>query len=153
MITLRKLTQEDYEFFISQVNNPSNLCWMESDRPYHREDFIAILNTNIVKWFVIVNSDFRKKESENVGLFTSFIHQGRLNLGVIVDDKYRRKGYARKAFQFFLKESDRNKLDTYISCFADQPALPMYKELGYKELDEKKEIRGKEYIYLERKHL
>jgi len=151
MISLRKLTIEDSTYFMELNNKPDILKWMRSDNEYKKEDFLAILACDWISWYVIHSSEKvkGKYETKRVGLFTTYIVDKKVYLGIIIDHKYRRKGYARDTFKHYLTATDEVDIPTYLSCFDDQPALNMYKQLGYKEIGEEK-VRGKRHIHMKR---
>jgi len=135
-------------------NKPDILKWMRSDNEYHKEDFHAVLACDWITWYVIYSNEKTYKNTRRwinfkVGLFTTYIVDKKVYLGIIIDDRYRRKGYARDTFKHYLTATDEINVDTYLSCFDNQPALNMYKELGYKEIGEEK-IRGRRHIHMER---
>jgi len=150
MISFVPIKFEDYDYFISLNNNPDNLKWMESDIPASREQFLRLLNHPTNHWYVVYDTNFRKMKKIKVGLFTSYLKEDELHVGIIVDKEHRRKGYATKMFKHFLKHTDDRRLDTYLSCFADNFAVKMYRKLGYKKLDEDIIVRGKRYIKMKR---
>lgn len=146
MIRLKKLTQKDTSYFLEVNNHPDILYWMESDKPYQRKDVFAILVCNFVQWYVIYD------DKEKVGLFTTYVTDNKLNIGIIIEEEHRRRGYAKKAFEIYLEVADQEKIDTYLSCFIDNFAVNLYKSLGYKRLDKDKKIRDRDYMYMWRKY-
>jgi len=146
MITLTKIDIADREYFLRINNEEYALRWMECDRPYDDELFFHILHYPLVTWYII--KDGRKK----VGLFTSYSVNNKLFAGIIIDEQHRRQGYARKAFEVYLRSTDSYPTDTYLSCFIDQPAIELYRELGYVETGDAKMVRGKEFIEMKREY-
>lgn len=149
MITLKRITASDIGYFFHHVNNEKTRSYMEDERPYTQDHFAVLVGNKTTQWYTI--NDDSLKDDTRVGLFTSYAQGDRLYIGIIVDENYRRKGYARKTFEKFLKVTDSLNMEVYLSCFKDQPALPMYKELGFKELkDERSRVRGKMWIQMKR---
>lgn len=150
MITLRRLTPSDIGYFFEFVNAENSRKWMESENKYTEDDFALLMTTNVVQWYTIHDSEI-KNEDKRVGLFTSYGKDDRLYIGIIIDPKYRRKGYARMTFKYFLEVTDKMNIPTYLGCFKDQPAIKMYKEVGFKELkEERTKVRGKMWVTMKR---
>ena len=145
MITFKKITPKDYNYFAEMNNPPDVLCWMESDRSYQREDFDVIIRHKHVRWYKILDG------SKRVGLFTAYKNDGNIYIGIIIDKKWRRNGYARAAIKHYLRATDSLGYDTYLGCFLDQPALPLYMELGYIETGMYKLVRDRFFIQMKRK--
>lgn len=149
MITLKRITPKDIGYFFHLANNKDVRSFMESEEPYTQDHFAVLVDNKATQWYTI--NDDSLKDDTRVGLFTSYAKEDRLYVGVIVDENHRRKGYARQAFKTFLEITDKIGADVHLCCFKDQPALPMYKELGFKELkDERSRVRGKMWIQMKR---
>lgn len=150
MINLRKINKNDKDYFFKLNNNEDNAYWMRSDEGFTEWQFDAILKSTLVTWFVIydIDKDYKMKK---VGLFTIYLYGKRLYLGIIIEDQYRRQGYARKTFKHYLEVTDKEKVDTWLSTFSDQPALEMYKSLGF-EKQSVEVIRGREHIHMKRRY-
>jgi len=152
MISLRPIQLYEIDYFLHVLNDPETLYYMESDTAYEREDFYATINYPKVKWYVIMNTDVEQGiYRDPVGLFNTFIKDNKLFLGIIIDKPFRGKGYSRETFEFFLRECDKENLDTHLSCFTDNFAYKMYKKLGYKLTGESKIIRGRKHVWMKRK--
>jgi RimJ/RimL family protein N-acetyltransferase len=152
MIIFKKLHPLDKGYFFFLANDPENRKYMKSERPYTQDDFSMLINNRIVRWFTIQDKSL-KKEDQRVGFFIYYKQKKKLYIGIIIDPNYRRKGYARKAFKRFLKLTDSIKQPVYLECFKDQPALPLYKELGFKEQKQERcRVRGKIWITMKRNY-
>lgn len=149
MVVLQQISIEDYDYWIELNNDPENLHFMESDREFDNEDFRAILSSDLVKWYLIkeLNDDL---EYYSVGLFTVYVRNSELYLGIIIDKNYRRQGFARKAFEDYLKYMDEAGIVTNLCYFTDNFAAKLYESLGYIPTGEKKIVRGREFIYARR---
>jgi RimJ/RimL family protein N-acetyltransferase len=149
MVVLQQISIEDYDYWIELNNDPENLHFMESDREFDNEDFRAILSSDLVKWYLIkeLNDEL---EYYNVGLFTVYVRNSELYLGIIIDKNYRRQGFARKAFMDYLKYMDEAGIATNLCYFTDNFAAKLYESLGYIHTGEKKVVRGREFIYARR---
>jgi GNAT superfamily N-acetyltransferase len=148
MIGLRKINKNDKDYFLELNNDDDNRKWMRSDVKWDENMFKQILYNPLNRWFVVYDMDFNRNMNR-VGLFTIYLYGKRMYIGIVIEKNFRRKGYARKAFKHYLEVSDKEKVDTWISCFRDQIALPMYEQLGYKEQSEEI-VRGKEFIHMKR---
>jgi|GEM_PF-3218885 len=150
MITLKRLTPSDIGYFFHLGNDSENRKWMESEDKYTQDHYAMLMTTDVIHWYTI-HDDEIKEDDKRVGLFTSYGKDDRLYIGIIIDPKHRRKGYAKMTFKHFLEAVDKINLPTYLGCFKDQPVLNMYKEVGFKELkEERKRIRGKMWITMKR---
>ena len=148
MINLRELNKYDKDYFFKLNNNDDNAYWMRSDSKFGEQEFKLILQSPLTTCFVIYDID-KNYDMKKVGLFTIYLYGKRLYLGIIIEDQYRRQGYARKTFKHYLEVTDKEKVDTWLSTFVDQPALEMYKSLGF-EKQSVEVIRGREHIHMKR---
>ena len=139
-ITLRHLEPTDQAFFYKTYNDKTSRDNMEDDRVILKKWFPYIGGKKTSQWYVI------EHDNMHVGLFNSFIKDDKLFWGIIIAKKERRKGYARLAIKEYLKIIDKKKVETHIECFEDNPAINLYKELGYKETDEFRMIRKRKFL-------
>src|SRR6056297_3544750 len=105
MIGLRILNKNDKDYFFSLTNKDENREWMRDDSKWGDREFNIILNSIMTTWYVIYDMDF-SRNMDRVGLFTTYLYGKRMYIGIIIEDKYRRKGYARKTFKHYLEITD-----------------------------------------------
>ena len=150
MITLKKLKPSNIGYFFHLANDPENRKYMKSERQYTQDDFIRLIDNRMIQWYTIHDPKL-EGEDKRVGLFTSYGQNDKLYIGIIIHPDHRRKGYARRTFKYYLTATDDLKIPVYLECFKDQPALTMYKELGFKEKKEDRtKVRGKMWITMKR---
>ena len=150
MITLRKITVQDQEYFLELNNDTDTRYWMYSDAGYHKDDFYAILASKNVQWFNIIYTDLEKQVTYPVGLFTAYAMEDKLYVGIIIDKKYRGNGFGREALEHYLKVCDSLGIDTYLSCFRDNFAYKLYRKLGYKLTGKSEIVRDRKHVWMKR---
>ncbi|HKK96120.1 MAG TPA: GNAT family N-acetyltransferase [Anaerovoracaceae bacterium] len=144
MVQLKQVTPKDKRFFLRTINNKGTRYHMESDQAIPKYYFKNLINRVSSLWFVI------EVDGKQVGLLNTFFKGEKYHFGVMINKQHRRKGYAKEAIRTFLKVTDKRKIDTYLECFDDNPALKLYKKLGYKETEKAREIRGRNFIEMKR---
>lgn len=145
MIDLKPIQESDKDFFLETYNDDETLNNMESLIKVKPEWFPHIMNSPNSLWMTI------QKDKSNVGLFNSFIKKDNIHFGIIVQKENRRQGVARKAIKKYLEFMDRDKVTSFLECFSDNPAINLYKELGYKQMREYRTIRNRKFIKMKRK--
>jgi ribosomal protein S18 acetylase RimI-like enzyme len=129
---LRPLTKEDLPFLLEIRNNESTRKYLEDDSVFNLEQCIKWFNDTQPKWFIIeINNNrigyFRTKGDE---------------VGCDIHPNFRRKGYARMAYEEYLK----NKNYAILKVFEDNFAINLYKSLGFKIDGEFKMVRSRKYV-------
>jgi hypothetical protein len=135
MIILRRLTLEDLPFLIEVRNEYSTRMNLENNNVFDIENCKKWFLETKPKWFIILNND------EKVG----YIRTNGDEVGCDVHIKHRRKGYARLAYQEYLK----NKNYATLWVFEDNFAIKLYESLGFKRTGKNKTIRNRKYIHMD----
>lgn len=146
-LRFRKADIGDRKYFLRTYNEESTRYQFESDKILYKHWYKTIISRVSSIWFVIELNDLR------VGLFNTFMRNDKPHWGICIQKEYRRKGIASLAIKEYLKVLDEKLIDSYIDCFDDNPALKLYKSLGYKETGEVKIIRDRNFIELKRDYI
>ena len=132
-ITLKPLTKDNLRFLLLVRNEESTRTQLKNDTSFtldECEDWFEKMKPN---WLMIYN-----KNNEEVGYLRI---DGDL-IGCDIHPDFRRKGYARKAYTEYLKDTDYAELDV----FEDNHAKKLYEELGFVETGEHQTLRGRKYL-------
>lgn len=135
MIKLRPLKKIDLTFLLEVRNNESTRKYLENDSVFDLVQGTKWFDETNPKWFIILNDD-----GEKVG----YLRTNGDEVGCDIHEDHRRKGYARLAYNEYLKDKDRATL----WVFEDNFALKLYESLGFKTQEEYKMVRGRKYIYM-----
>ena len=132
-ITLKPLKKDNLRFLLLVRNEESTRTQLKNDVSFtldECEDWFEKLEPS---WLMIFNEN-----SEEVGYLRI---DGDL-IGCDIHTDFRRKGYARKAYTEYLKDTDYAELDV----FEDNHAKKLYEELGFVETGEHQILRGRKYL-------
>ena len=132
-ITLKPLKKDNLRFLLLVRNEESTRTQLKNDVSftlYECEDCFEKLEPS---WLMIFNEN-----SEEVGYLRI---DGDL-IGCDIHPDFRRKGYARKSYTEYLKDTDYAELDV----FEDNHAKKLYEELGFIETGEYQILRGRKYL-------
>ena len=135
MIKLKLLTKEDLPFLLEVRNNESTRKYLENDSVFNLEQCAKWFNDTQPKWYIILN-----KEEQKVG----YLRTNDDEVGCDIHPNYRRKGYARLAYNEYLKDKDYATL----WVFEDNFAINLYESLGFKTYGEFKMLRSRKYVYM-----
>jgi GNAT superfamily N-acetyltransferase len=135
MIKLKPLTKEDLPFLLEVRNNESTRKYLENDSVFNLEQCTKWFNDTQPKWYIILN-----KEEQKVG----YLRTNDDEVGCDIHPNYRRKGYARLAYNEYLKDKDYATL----WVFEDNFAINLYESLGFKTYGEFKMVRSRKYVYM-----
>ena len=138
MIKLKPLTKEDLPFLLEVRNNQSTRKYLENDSVFNLEQCTKWFNDTQPKWYIILN-----KEEQKVG----YLRTNGDDVGCDIHIEHRRKGYARLAYNEYLKDKDYATL----WVFEDNFAINLYESLGFKTYGEFKMVRSRKYIYMDYK--
>lgn len=132
MVSFKKLEKQHLPFLLEVRNNPSTKVNLENDSVFTLEQCESWFEKTNPKWFII------EVDNEPVGYFRTNGDE----IGADIHPNYRRKGYAREAYNLYLNDK------TYASLwvFYDNFAKNLYESLGFKETGNKKIIRNRDYI-------
>ena len=136
MIQLRFLTKEDLPFLLEVRNDYSTRNNLENNSTFTLEQCENWFANLTSPWYIIVN-----QQLEAVG----YLRTNGDEVGCDIHPLHRRQGYAKAAYQEYLKDK------TYVSLwvFSDNFAKNLYLKLGFKEINESGFVRGRSYIKME----
>jgi len=134
MIELRQLRIDDLEFLLEVRNDDSTRVNLENDKIFNIDDCTKWFLTTNPLWYVILNN------GDKVG----YLRTNGDEVGCDIHPKYRRNGYARKAYKEYLKD----KTNATLWVFEDNFAINLYKSLGFEIQEKYKTVRGRKYIYM-----
>jgi len=132
MIELRQLRIDDLEFLLEVRNDDSTRVNLENDKIFNIDDCTKWFLTTNPMWYIILNN------GEKVG----YLRTDGDEVGCDIHPKHRRKGYARLAYNEYLKDKDYATL----WVFEDNFAKNLYESLGFIENGESKIIRDRKYV-------
>ena len=135
MVILRPLTIQDLSFLLEVRNNNSTRINLENNSIFTLEE--------CEKWFRNLKSPWYIIEVNNckVGYFRTNGNE----VGCDIHPDYRRKGYAKAAYQEYLKDKKYASLWVFEDNFAKQ----LYLNLGFKPTNNTKTLRERLYIEME----
>ena len=133
MIKLEPLLLEDLTFLLEVRNDLTTNKNLENDNTFTLDECKEWYNKTKPNWYIIIN-----EHSEKVG----YIRTDGDDVGCDIHPKHRRKGYARLAYNEYLKDKDYATL----WVFEDNFAKNLYESLGFIENGESKIIRDRKYI-------
>ena len=130
---LRPLTKEDLPFLLEVRNQESTRNNLENDSIFFLEECESWFKNLKSPWYIIINEHL-----ESVG----YLRTNGDEVGCDIHPLHRRQGYAKAAYQEYLKDK------TYASLwvFEDNFAKDLYVSLGFIENGEQKFIRERKYI-------
>ena len=132
MVKLRLLSDDDLPFLLEVRNDTSTRINLENDNVFSLDQCKSWFKNLNSSWYIIEN------DGEKVGYFRTSGDE----VGCDIHPNYRKKGYARSAYDEFLK----NKNFATLWVFEDNFAKNLYLSLGFKPNGEKKTIRERNYI-------
>lgn len=135
MIKLRHLNINDLEFLLEIRNDNSTLQFLENDSKFTLEESKSWFKNNQPKWFII------EINRSPVG----YIRTNGDEIGCDIHPKYRRRGYAKMAYELYLKDKDY----ALLWVFEDNFAKKLYEKLGFVFNGNLKIIRNRNYIQME----
>lgn len=131
---LRGLSIWDLPFLLEVRNDETTRINLENDSVFTLEQCGEwFLNTK-PKWYII----------EINGNSVGYIRTNGDEVGIDIHPDFRRNGYAREAYKFYLKDKEYASLWVFVDNFAKT----LYTELGFVENGNTKIIRGRKYIQM-----
>ena len=134
-VKLRPLTINDLSFLLETRNDDSTRFYLEDDSVFNLEECKEWFKTLTSPWFII--------EIDNVRV--GYIRTKDNEMGCDIHPNFRKKGYARMAYNEYLKDKDYVTL----KVFEDNFAKSLYLSLGFKKSGDEGLIRGRKYIKME----
>lgn len=137
MVTLRPLTKKDLGFLLEVRNNETTRQFLENNSEFTLQECEQWFDHLQHIWFIIENSNRQK---------VGYIRTGQFNeVGCDIHPAFRRQGYARAAYQEFLK----NKTYATLWVFSNNFAKKLYENLGFVTTGLEKHIRENLYLQME----
>lgn len=130
---LRPLTKEDLPFLLEVRNQESTRYNLENDSIFFLEECESWFKNLKSPWYIIINEHL-----ESVG----YLRTNGDEVGCDIHPLHRRQGYAKAAYQEYLK--DKSYASLWV--FEDNFAKDLYTALGFIENGEQKSIRERKYI-------
>lgn len=138
MVVLRPLTKEDLSFLLEIRNDYSTRDNLENNSIFTLEQCKNWFDNLKSPWYIIVN-----QQLEAVG----YLRTNGDEVGCDIHPLHRKQGYAKAAYQEYLKDK------TYASLwvFNDNFAKDLYLKLGFKETGDVYSLRNRIYLKMEYK--
>jgi L-amino acid N-acyltransferase YncA len=137
MVTLRTLTKADLPFLLEVRNDESTRKFLENNSTFTLQECEQWFERLQHPWLVIENT-----QQEKVGYIrTSHFDE----VGCDIHPTFRRQGYAKAAYQEYLKD----KTHATLWVFYDNFAKKLYEQLGFTSNGLEKRIRGNSYLQME----
>lgn len=135
MVNLRPLVKSDLEFLLEIRNDNSTLHYLENDSKFTLEESQNWFENSQPKWFIIEVNRFP----------VGYIRTNGNEVGCDIHPNYRRRGYAKIAYELYLKDKEYASL----WVFEDNFAKGLYEKLGFITTKNSKIIRERNYIEME----
>jgi|TARA_R110000796_G_scaffold59017_1_gene135996 hypothetical protein len=134
-VKLRPLTINDLSFLLETRNDDSTRFYLEDDSVFNLEECKEWFKTLTSPWFIIEINNIR----------VGYLRTKDNEVGCDIHPNFRKKGYARMAYNEYLKDKDYAAL----KVFEDNFAKSLYLSLGFKKSGDEGLIRGRKYIKME----
>ena len=135
MVDLRPLTENDLPFLLEVRNDKSTRQFLENDSMFTLKESLKWFRDNQPKWFVI------KMDTTSVG----YIRTNGDEVGCDIHPNFRKKGYAKMAYELYLQ--DKNYASLWV--FEDNFAVKLYEKLGFTPTGNYRIVRDRNYIKME----
>jgi len=132
-VTLKPLRQHNLRFLLLVRNEESTRTQLGDDSSFTLDECEDWFEKMKPKWLMIYNEN-----NEEVG----YIRTNGDEIGCDIHPDFRRKGYARAAYQKYLEDTDY--ADLWV--FEDNHAKKLYEELGFVETGEYETLRDRKYL-------
>ncbi len=129
---LRPLTINDIDFLLEVRNDDTTRVFLENDSQFTRKQCIEWFEITKPQWLII------EVDNKSVG----YLRTNGDEVGCDIHPNFRKKGFARKAYNEYL----RDKSYATLWVFNDNFAKNLYVDLGFKEDGTQKIIRGRKYV-------
>ena len=137
MIKLRLLTENDLSFLLEVRNDESTRQFLEHDSKFTLKEALKWFRQNNPKWFIIEINRFP----------VGYIRTNRDEIGCDIHPNFRRKGYAKMAYELYLKDKNYASLWVFENNFAKN----LYEKLGFVVNGNSRLVRDRNYIQMEYK--
>lgn len=135
MINLRPLTENDLPFLLKVRNDDSTRQFLENNSKFTLKQSLKWFRETQPKWYIIEVNRF------SVG----YIRTNGDEVGCDIHPNFRKKGYAKIAYELYLKDKDYASL----WVFEDNFAIKLYKKLGFTPTGNSRILRDRNYIKME----
>jgi len=135
MINLRPLTENDLPFLLEVRNDNSTRQFLENNSKFTLKQSLKWFRETQPKWYIIEVNRF------SVG----YIRTNGDEVGCDIHPNFRKKGYAKIAYELYLKDKDYASLWVFENNFAKN----LYEKLGFVTNGKSITIRDRNYIQME----
>ena len=135
MINLRPLTENDLSFLLEVRNNKSTRQFLEHDSKFTLKEALKWFRDGQPEWFII------EINRTPVG----YIRTNGDEVGCDIHPDFRKKGYAKMAYELYLQDKDYASL----WVFEDNFAVKLYEKLGFIPTGNSRIVRDRNYIKME----
>ena len=135
MVTLRPLLITDLPFLLEVRNHESTRINLENDSMFTLNECEKWFGSLKSPWYIIEINNYK------VGYFRTNGDE----VGCDIHPDYRKRGYAKIAYEIYLKDKKYASLWVFDNNFAKQ----LYLNLGFKPTGNTKFIRERLYIHME----
>jgi len=132
MITLRTLEENDLPFLLEVRNDESTRKNLENNNIFSLDECKIWFKNLKSPWFIIEN------DGEKVG----YLRTNGEEVGADIHPNFRKRGFARSAYEQYLK----NLSHATLWVFEDNFAKNLYESLGFTHNGESKIVRNRKYI-------
>ena len=132
-VTLLSLLESDLPFLIEVRNDESTRSQLGNDSLFTLEDSTQWFKKEQPEWLLIINHNLTR---------IGYMRIDGDTIGIDIHPNFRRKGYARLAYQKYLEDTDY--ADLWV--FEDNHAKKLYEELGFVETGEYETLRDRKYL-------
>ena len=132
-VTLLSLLESDLPFLIEVRNDESTRSQLGNDSLFTLEECKEWFTKEQPKWLLIINHNLSR---------VGYMRINGDTIGIDIHPNFRKKGYARLAYQKYLEDTDY--ADLWV--FEDNHAKKLYEELGFVETGEYETLRDRKYL-------
>ena len=135
MVSLIQLTENDLPFLLEVRNYKSTRQFLENDSVFTLKESLKWFRDNQPKWYII------KVDKISVGYIRTLGNE----VGCDIHPNFRKKGYAKMAYELYLQDKDY----TSLWVFEDNFAVKLYEKLGFTSTGDSRIVRKRNYIKME----
>ena len=135
MVTLKPLTENDLPFLLEVRNDESTRQFLEHDSKFTLKEALKWFRGGQPEWFII------EINRTPIG----YIRTNGDEVGCDIHPNFRRRGYAKMAYELYLQDKDYASL----WVFEDNFAIKLYKKLGCTPTGNSRIVRDRNYIKME----
>jgi len=135
VVSLIQLTENDLPFLLEIRNDESTRQFLENDSVFTLKESLKWFRDNQPKWYII------KVDKISVGYIRTLGNE----VGCDIHPNFRKKGYAKMAYELYLQDKDYASL----WVFEDNFAVKLYEKLGFTSTGDSRIVRKRNYIKME----